>query len=91
MPEQPRCACGKPATKLCDYWFGFEESCDAPLCERCTHQMNRIFLCGDSGCLTDSIDYCPKHYTMDRLGKRDAQGLARLQRSKLSLVARKER
>lgn len=37
--RQKRCGCGNPSTKLCDWKVPSKKSgtCDAPLCERCTH------------------------------------------------------
>lgn len=62
-PRQPRkkCACGRPATLLCDWKIpGAEEyalvkagtvtgTCDRPLCDQCTHSP------------APEKDLCPKH------------------------------
>lgn len=33
--RRKRCACGRPATKLCDHPKPRRGTCDAPLCDRC--------------------------------------------------------
>ncbi len=44
--RQRRCACGRPSTRLCDWKIaqpergrrgGKPKTCDAPLCDQCTH------------------------------------------------------
>ena len=34
--RRQRCACGRPATLLCDWKRGGGGTCDKPLCTRCT-------------------------------------------------------
>ena len=53
--ETKRCACGAPATLLCDWKFKadgarFERgTCNAPICERCAHKP------------AEGKDLCAKH------------------------------
>ena len=44
-----RCACGQPATKLCDFPTARGKTCDRPLCDRCAVGIDR------------DVDYCPDH------------------------------
>lgn len=34
-PRTRRCACGNPATKLCDFPMGNGKTCDVPMCDAC--------------------------------------------------------
>jgi len=52
---QRRCACGLPATKLCD-WPKGRSTCDAPLCERCAVSVG------------PDRDHCPGHETAPAQG-----------------------
>lgn len=44
-----RCACGRPATKLCDHPAGNEKTCDKPLCDRCAVRRG------------PNVDWCREH------------------------------
>lgn len=33
----PKCACGKPGSRLCDWKTGPGKTCDRPICTGCTH------------------------------------------------------
>lgn len=35
--RRQRCACGKTATRACDWKVPGGKTCDAPLCKGCTH------------------------------------------------------
>lgn len=50
--RQPRCRCGAPSTKLCDFPLTGEKTgktCDRPLCDRCTVSAG------------PDLDYCEPH------------------------------
>lgn len=87
MPEQSHCACGRPVYRLCDFWLGIGERCDAPMCKAHTHQHGIVYLCGTRAG-RDSIDYCPHHHAMHLAGHEwDYEGLR--QRKRQQLAARK--
>ncbi|MBJ9210611.1 hypothetical protein I5481_01870 [Citrobacter freundii] len=67
--------CGSPATLLCDGYLGFPPkyemgvalpdvlhpfTCDAPMCEGCSTQMMKIFVCGKKPYAgIHTTDHCP--------------------------------
>jgi len=75
-PNSPPCHyCPKPATKLCDYAFSPERTCDRPLCAQHAVSDGVLFVCGDEGS-ADTIDYCREHHAQIRLGIRKATEIA---------------
>lgn len=58
-PRGKRCACGNPATKLCDFVLagsrGRAQTCDVDLCDGCAVRQPGQALDGET------IDYCGPH------------------------------
>lgn len=56
------CYCGKPATKLCDFRFRDDSTCDRAMCDNCVGSTSPIFFDGDKEHTgVDSMDYCQTH------------------------------
>ena len=47
--KPPKCACGRPSTKLCDWPTANGKTCDKPLCAGCAVHVGR------------DRDHCPDH------------------------------
>jgi hypothetical protein len=45
--------CDRSATRLCDFETGESATCDAPMCDYCTHKADR------------TTDFCPQHRQTD--------------------------
>lgn len=61
-PKKAACvACGKPATRLCDYPLRGKragKTCDRPLCDQCTKEQKGVIQLGPT---IDTFDLCPAH------------------------------
>lgn len=54
-PRRPRCRCGRPATRQCDFPTAPGKTCDKYLCAGCAMRQGR------------NHDYCPDHAAQTEL------------------------